>query len=96
MEYVKYGVAGLGGAWMFHSAGARDNDKIKFISAFDKDERKLKKVSRIYNMDYYTDYDEFLESDIDAVLIMVPHFLHEDLVIRAAQAGKHVLCEKPM
>jgi len=96
MEYIKYGIAGLGGAWMFHSAGVRNNDKIKFISAFDIDERKLKKASRIYNMEYYTDYDEFLKSDIDAVLIMVPHFLHEEFVIRAARAGKHVLCEKPM
>ncbi|TFF97558.1 MAG: Gfo/Idh/MocA family oxidoreductase [Promethearchaeota archaeon] len=96
MEYIKYGIAGLGGAWMFHSAGARYNDKIKFISAFDIDERKLKKASRIYNMEYYMDYDEFLKSDIDAVLIMVPHFLHEEFVIRAAKAGKHVLCEKPM
>ena len=96
MEYIKYGIAGLGGAWMFHSAGLRNNDKIKFISAFDIDERKLKKASRIYNMEYYTDYDELLKSDIDAVLIMVPHFLHEEFVIRAARAGKHVLCEKPM
>jgi len=93
---VKFGIAGLGGAWMFHSAGTRENDRIKFISAFDADKRKLKKVSRIYKMDYYTDFDEFLKSDIDAVLIMVPHYLHEALVVKAAEAGKHVLCEKPM
>ncbi|TXT66612.1 MAG: Oxidoreductase domain-containing protein [Promethearchaeota archaeon] len=96
MEYVKYGIAGIGGAWMFHSAGARNNNKIKFVSAYDIDERKLKRVSRIYDMEYYTDYDMFLESDIDAVLIMVPHYLHEQLVVKAAEAGKHVLCEKPM
>jgi len=87
---------GVGGAWMFHSAGARNNPKMKFTSAFDIDERKLKKTARIYKMDYFIDYDEFLKSDIDAVLIMVPHYLHEPLVVKAAEAGKHVLCEKPM
>ncbi|MBD3195657.1 MAG: hypothetical protein GF317_11405 [Candidatus Lokiarchaeota archaeon] len=96
MKYVKYGIAGLGGAWMFHSAGARNNDKIKFVSAYDIDKRKLKRVSRIYKLDYYTDYEKFLGSDIDAVLIMVPHFLHEQMVVQAAEAGKHILCEKPM
>jgi len=96
MEYVNYGIVGTGGAWMFHSAGAKENPKIRFVSAYDIDERKLKRVSRIYNMDYYTNYDKFLESDIDAVLIMVPHYLHEEFVVKAAKAGKHILCEKPM
>ncbi len=44
----------------------------------------------------YTDLAEFLESDIDAVLIAVPHFLHEEMTIATAKAGKHILCEKPM
>jgi predicted dehydrogenase len=37
-----------------------------------------------------------LAADIDAVLVLVPHVYHDDLVVAAAQAGKHVLCEKPM
>jgi len=96
MDYVKFGIVGLGGAWMFHSAGTRNNERIKFTSAFDVDEKKLKKVARIYNVDSFTNYEEFLKSDIDAVLIMAPHYLHESLVIKAAEAGKHILCEKPM
>jgi predicted dehydrogenase len=37
-----------------------------------------------------------LESEIDAVLVLVPHHAHEEIVIQAAEAGKHILCEKPM
>jgi len=43
------------------------------------------------------DYDALLASPaIDAVYIAVPHPLHAQWAIRAAEAGKHVLCEKPM
>jgi predicted dehydrogenase len=40
--------------------------------------------------------DELLDTDIDAVLVMVPHAYHEEIVIQCARAGKHILCEKPM
>ena len=47
-------------------------------------------------MTAYETLDEMLDSDIDAVLVMVPHVFHDDIVVRCAQKKKHVLCEKPM
>ena len=44
----------------------------------------------------YTDYSEMLASDIDAVYIASPTFLHERQAISAMERGKHVLCEKMM
>jgi D-xylose 1-dehydrogenase (NADP+, D-xylono-1,5-lactone-forming) len=41
-------------------------------------------------------YDALLGSDIDAVYVALPNSLHPEWVIRAAVAGKHVLCEKPL
>jgi predicted dehydrogenase len=38
----------------------------------------------------------FARDDVDAVLIATPGFTHADLTVMAAQAGKHVFCEKPM
>lgn len=45
----------------------------------------------------YTDYHKLLErKDVDAVDLCVPTNLHEEMVIAAAHAGKHVICEKPL
>lgn len=46
---------------------------------------------------YFQSWEALLASDAcDAVVITVPHFVHHEITIRALEAGKHVLCEKPM
>src|SRR5690606_23331209 len=48
----------------------------------------------IYN---YENFDSIaLNPDIDIVYVVLPIFMHKEFTIRAAQAGKHVICEKPM
>lgn len=45
----------------------------------------------------YGAYDElFADGDIDAIYVATPHPCHRDVVLAAAAAGKHILCEKPM
>ncbi len=60
-------------------------------------EEKLNSLAKKYNLStVYTDYDEMLASDIDVVYIGVLNNLHVDYVRKAIEAGKHVICEKPM
>ncbi len=50
-----------------------------------------------YGVDYVESYADLLaRGDVDAVLIATPHINHIEQTLQAAQAGKHVLCEKPL
>jgi len=52
------------------------------------------KSGNIYN---YENFDQIIHNtEIDIVYIVLPVFLHKEFTIRAARAGKHVICEKPM
>lgn len=99
VEPVKFGVVGVGGAWSFHSAACAGSSVLRFVSVYDVNSARASGVAsqyRVNEMRTYTDLQEFLRSEIDAVLVMVPHAYHEDIVAQCAAAGKHVLCEKPM
>ena len=63
---------------------------------FGRNEGNLKEfITQLDLSSYYTDYDKFL-NQVDAVYVAVPHIMHYEYAKKALQAGKHVLCEKPM
>ena len=70
----------------------------EFTAAMDPNKTRLERVKRLYHpKELYTEVDEMLKkADIEAVIIGSPVFLHKEQVIKAAEAGKHVLCEKAM
>lgn len=77
---------------------ATNNSELRAIIS--DDPVKLKKLSKKYGIERiytYEQYDECLRSgEIDAVYIGLPNHMHREYTERAARAGVHVLCEKPM
>lgn len=62
----------------------------------DPDPNRGKAAAEQYKASYYADYRELLTTDIDAVIICSPNADHKEHAVAAAQAGKHILCEKPI
>jgi UDP-N-acetylglucosamine 3-dehydrogenase len=98
MEPVKMGIIGAGDAGTFHALSfkGKQDARIKHVATCDLNEAAAKKLAAKFNGQSFTDIDAFLKQDMDAVLVAVPHYLHADIVRRVAEAGKHVICEKPM
>jgi predicted dehydrogenase len=59
---------------------------------------RAKGVAQEFDIEYsYADFHEMLKrDDIQAISVTTPNFLHAEATIAALQAGKHVLCEKPL
>ena len=99
---VRYAVVGLGhiaqAAVLPAFQHARRNSVLAALVS--SDEKKLKQLGRRYavrRLCGYEDVDElFASGEIDAVYIALPNDMHKEYTVRAARAGLHVLCEKPM
>lgn len=99
---IRYAVVGLGYigqiAVLPAFAHAKENSVLNALVSGDA--VKLKKLSREYEVPHsysYDEYDECLASgNIDAVYIALPNNMHRDFAVKAAEAGIHCLCEKPL
>jgi glucose-fructose oxidoreductase len=97
---VRYAVIGLGHiaqvAVLPAFAHARDNSVLTALVSDDPE--KLAAMKSRYDVPLTFGYDQFDDclNAVDAVYIALPNSLHAEYAIRAAEAGVHVLCEKPM
>ncbi len=99
---IRYGVIGLGhiaqAAVLPAFKHARRNSVLAALVSGEKRKREqLRRRHRVPTVCDYDDADELFKSgEIDAVYIALPNDMHRDWTVRAARAGLHVLCEKPM
>ena len=100
-DKIRYAVVGLGHIAQVAVLPAFAHAENSVLSALVSDDsEKLEKLGRKYKVKTrfsYDRYDECLQSGVvDAVYIALPNHLHREYAERAARAGVHVLCEKPM
>ena len=101
MEKVRIGVIGCGGiANGKHMPAEKKNPNAEMVAFCDIIEERAIKANKEYGNEtskVYTDYKELLkDKTIDAVLVLTHNSEHCRITVDALNAGKHVLCEKPM
>jgi glucose-fructose oxidoreductase len=102
LKKVRYAVIGLGhiaqAAVLPAFKHARRNSAL--VALVSGEAKKLKELGARYRVTHRCGYDEadalFRSGNIDAVYIALPNDMHKEWTLRAARAGLHVLCEKPM
>lgn len=90
------GLIGCGNRGMFVSGLFAKNEFLKVTAICDIYQDKLDKAAAKYSgAKTYKDFKDVLASDVDAVLIATPAFLHPEHFEAAVKARKHIFCEKP-
>ncbi len=100
-QKIRYAVVGLG--WFAQSAALpafAHTENSELAALVSDDPEKRAEIAKHYDVQHtysYAEYDDLLNSGlIDAVYIALPNHLHCEYTVKAATAGIHVLCEKPM
>ena len=93
---MKIGLIGAGTMGTLHTRAALGSPLAEFVAVCDSVPESAERVAALCGAGVYTDVDKMLkEADIDAVLIATPDHLHAEPVIKAADAKKAILLEKP-
>lgn len=101
LDPVRFAVVGLGHIAQVAVLPAFKHAKhAKLTALVSSDQEKRRELGELYEIPQtysYEEYEKCLRSDeVDAVYIALPNSLHREYAERAARAGVHVLCEKPL
>jgi predicted dehydrogenase len=97
-KILKVGVVGVGGIAKMHMPGWDKSAHAEVVTGCDIDEQKLSRWGSTFGINRLTKHYEDLicDPDIDIIDVCTPSHYHAPLTIAALNAGKHVICEKPL
>ncbi len=97
MKTLGFAIVGCGNIAPFHADALSKIADAKLVAVCDKMAYNTEHLAEKFGATPYTDYTEMLkQDDIDVVSICLPSSLHEPFAIQAAEAGKHIIVEKPL
>ncbi|WP_054940329.1 Gfo/Idh/MocA family protein [Paenibacillus ihuae] len=89
-------IVGYGGMGSYHAQLIGENEHLEVAGSFDP-LRARQEASEAAGYKAYASYEEVLaDPAVEVVLIATPNDVHKEIAVRALQAGKHVVCEKPV
>ncbi len=95
---INAAIIGLGW-WGQHIVSTLQNksEKMRFVRAIDLNLAASQQIAEQYSLRFSSDLRDALDDEeVEAVVLATPHSMHEDQILAAAGAGKHVFCEKPL
>jgi UDP-N-acetyl-2-amino-2-deoxyglucuronate dehydrogenase len=98
MSKKGFAILGAGMISGLHADALKQSDKAELVAVCDVSEERAQKLVDKFapSAKVYTSYDEMLQDEnVEVINIVTPNHLHTQFVLKAAAAGKHVLCEKP-
>ena len=97
MKKIGYAVLGLG-IGMAHVSAVRESNYADLVAVCDINEKRLAKVAALdESVTLYRDFEDLIADErVDVISICLPSGMHADFAVRAMEAGKHVLVEKPL
>jgi Predicted dehydrogenases and related proteins len=94
---VSVGIVGCGVMGKSLATHLKTIEQAELVAACDAVQEVAKAFRSEFGVWTTTSLDELLSrEDVDAVLIATPAYLHAEQTVAAADAGKHVFCDKPM
>ena len=97
MKQYKAAIVGYGGMGRWHVQGIHKTDRVVFKGTYDLNPERMKLAVEDGLSVCYDSYEALLaDKEIDIVVVATPNNFHMPLVCQALEAGKAVLCEKPV
>ncbi|MCX5659968.1 MAG: aldo/keto reductase [Planctomycetota bacterium] len=97
---IAWGIIGAGGIARTFAKGLAHSKTGKFVAIGSRTQESADKFGKEFNLPQsgcHGSYEALLaDKSVEAVYIATPHPMHAEWAIKAAQAGKHILCEKPI
>ena len=90
-------MVGLGRGFTLTAPSALESQLVEFVAAAAPRDESQKAFRSVFQGRAYSSYDQLLsDSSVEAIHVATPHQLHAEMTVAAAEAGKHVLVEKPI
>ena len=92
------GVIGTGGIFRsVHAAGWKSIPGVNIVAVCDASRDRAESAAKeVGAQHFFTNFEDLVKLDLDAVDVCTPNEVHTPAVIAALEAGKHVICEKPL
>src|SRR6185369_4575355 len=91
---MKVGIIGVGFMGTTHALGWADTPA-QIVGFTAETQKEAGALAKLYNAKVYQSLDDMLP-DVDVVDVCSPTHLHHEMILKAAAAGKQIICEKPL